>query len=1597
MNSLFKNATICLLLALLCLLSAKPTKAQTPIQVAGTANKTAVASGDWTSTATWGGSLPATDARILIPAGITVTVNGEISTEFKSLRIAGILKFATDVNTELRVEYIVSTMTGRLEIGTATHPIADGVTAKLVFADRGGTTSSQDKERFAPGAVLMGPVEMRGQEKTSWTTLSVHPNAGANSLSLASSPLGWKTGDKLVVAATDINDPASDDLVEISSINGTTINLTSSLLKSHKAPAQASDLDVHVANLTRNIQISSENQSVAVKRRGHIMFMHNLNVDVRYVELDHIGRTDKVQGLDDYTWDDLQEDPAFNPPEGAFTNPRGRYSLHFHRGGVDPALTPARVEGVTVNNDPGWGFVNHSSRVDFVKNVSYDVVGGAFNTEAGDETGSFIENIALRTVNPTDPFSDLTSEDALLDAREDKQDYAWQGDAFWFHSAGVTVEGNIAAGVSGHAFIFWPEGLIEKGLGMMRGTIDYHVTDPTQAAMLNGVPNNFVLECWLIPSKPFKNNTAYTSTKGLSVYYLQTRFLEEDSDFKANIPTQAYRNSLNADFDGTTIWNIRHKGIEMLYASDITIKNSRIVGHGSASSVVGMDLDHFHNLDDWFFLNNTVEGFNNSNIGFSPPTNATVTIDGGDYNNSATDIRIRETNFSLFHEGPLDEAFVNRTMTISNMVFSNANNNIVLQPEFTLNQPLEDGFDFADEIKYLYYFGLDDDITLNYGPFQNAKLYYNEQAANFIPITNSNYQPETPPDEPAEETIPTQYRNKTNAQLQSIFNPPTSFGGELLPATAVSHPSIVGGKVSAISGNPCSGVIPSSPSSLTASNNGCNSVSLTWSSANCADTYRVQRKVDSGSWVTLSSSVTGTTYTDNNPVVGNLSYRIRAQNSNGNSTEQTSNTIDCVGTVDPCEGVTPSIPSSLTASNNGCNSVSLAWSSANCADTYRVQRKVDVGSWVTLSASVTDTTYTDSNPAVGNLSYRVRSQNSNGNSAEQTSNTIDCVGTVDPCEGVTPPTPSFLTASNNGCNSVSLAWSSTNCADSYRMQRKIDSGTWITLSASITDTTYTDSNPSAGVLSYRVRAQNSNGNSGNKTSNTIDCTETTTQYTLTTSTSGTGSGTISLSSVGGIYDEGTVVTVTAIPNANSQFDNWSGAASGTNNPTTITMNSNQSITAHFSEIPPTGDCTWTTIDSNDFESGWGTWNDGGSDCRRNSNDAQYASNGNYCVRLRDNTNTSVMTTDDLDLSEYNELKVEFSYYCRSMDNSNEDFWLQVSTNGGSSFTTVEEWNRNDEFVNNQFYTDEVTISDITFTPNTRLRFRCDASGNADWVYIDEVVISACSTGDDDNDDDDSIDGVVEVVNFSFEEPGEGDFEDDFSVIPGWSKSGSGDSSLEKEEEESTDGDWVCFHEAGDDYIYQTLNHAIEAGMTYTLEIDAKGLEEEEAIAQIQLRHGNTNIQELEEELSEDWQTLTVSFEADDYPSAIGENLRIFFRNNGETDTYAAFDNVRLTKTSVATALIVSTSNIDAKTVSRSSRTLKAFPNPIHQNQILQLQVTGFEPDAVISIFNANGQLLEEKSVREISNISTENFPIGLYFLKVIDKTGSLTTRFLVKE
>ncbi|MFK7807875.1 MAG: T9SS type A sorting domain-containing protein [Saprospiraceae bacterium] len=157
-------------------------------------------------------------------------------------------------------------------------------------------------------------------------------------------------------------------------------------------------------------------------------------------------------------------------------------------------------------------------------------------------------------------------------------------------------------------------------------------------------------------------------------------------------------------------------------------------------------------------------------------------------------------------------------------------------------------------------------------------------------------------------------------------------------------------------------------------------------------------------------------------------------------------------------------------------------------------------------------------------------------------------------------------------------------------------------------------------------------------------------------------------------------------------------------------------------------CDYETYDFNDLDNSWGIWNDGGSDCRRSYNDNEYANSQPYCIRLRDNSSSSHTTTENLDLSIYDELTVDFTFFPRSMENG-EDFWLQISTDAGDTYETIASWARGTDFENDVRYFENVVIPG-PFSNATRLRFRCDATSNADRIYLDDIDITGCNNGKD---------------------------------------------------------------------------------------------------------------------------------------------------------------------------------------------------------------------------------------------------------------------------
>jgi hypothetical protein len=148
----------------------------------------------------------------------------------------------------------------------------------------------------------------------------------------------------------------------------------------------------------------------------------------------------------------------------------------------------------------------------------------------------------------------------------------------------------------------------------------------------------------------------------------------------------------------------------------------------------------------------------------------------------------------------------------------------------------------------------------------------------------------------------------------------------------------------------------------------------------------------------------------------------------------------------------------------------------------------------------------------------------------------------------------------------------------------------------------------------------------------------------------------------------------------------------------------------------------TVLSYDDFENGWGNFSDGGSDCSMYTGTA-YAHQGTKAVQIRDDSGdqSSFEHTNGIDITMYDKLKVEFWFKAKSMENG-EDFWVMYWD--GYNWNDIGIYAKGNDFVNGKYYFKSILLdrNDIDFVNNMKIRFQCDASGNYDFVYIDQVKI-----------------------------------------------------------------------------------------------------------------------------------------------------------------------------------------------------------------------------------------------------------------------------------
>lgn len=123
---------------------------------------------------------------------------------------------------------------------------------------------------------------------------------------------------------------------------------------------------------------------------------------------------------------------------------------------------------------------------------------------------------------------------------------------------------------------------------------------------------------------------------------------------------------------------------------------------------------------------------------------------------------------------------------------------------------------------------------------------------------------------------------------------------------------------------------------------------------------------------------------------------------------------------------------------------------------------------------------------------------------------------------------------------------------------------------------------------------------------------------------------------------------------------------------------------------------------------------------------EYIHQGKAALRIRDNSgvDSSVFHRSNHDVSGYSDLQVQFWYFPRSMGNG-DGFVLEYSSNGGTTWSVAKTYKKGRDFENGRFYSESVVFSEselnADLTTRGRIRFRCDASSDNDWIYIDEVL------------------------------------------------------------------------------------------------------------------------------------------------------------------------------------------------------------------------------------------------------------------------------------
>ena len=265
-----------------------------------------------------------------------------------------------------------------------------------------------------------------------------------------------------------------------------------------------------------------------------------------------------------------------------------------------------------------------------------------------------------------------------------------------------------------------------------------------------------------------------------------------------------------------------------------------------------------------------------------------------------------------------------------------------------------------------------------------------------------------------------------------------------------------------------SNAVLTAPTSLTATVASTSQIYLMWDPVSYQAYYYVYRATSPSGTYTMVATPTATTYTDSGLTQNTTYYyKVQAVNSGGLSSYSSlayATTTNSSGAL--------SAPTNLTAAVVNSSQMYLTWDPVSYATSYYVYRATSPSDTYTNIATITTTTYTDSNLSLNTTYYyKVQAVNSAGISSDSS-----IVYATTTSSNGAPSVPTNLTATTVSTNQIFLTWNSVSNATSYYVYRATSPSGTYTMAATPTTTTYTDSSLTQNTIYYyKVQAMNSSG------------------------------------------------------------------------------------------------------------------------------------------------------------------------------------------------------------------------------------------------------------------------------------------------------------------------------------------------------------------------------------------------------------------------------------------------------------------------------------------------------------------------------------------